>query len=63
MATELRKVGAEVEEGHDTYIFVSPPAAQHADIGTCSNDLPYGDGCLSDTPVTITDLNVPQKRS
>ncbi|MCQ7722205.1 3-phosphoshikimate 1-carboxyvinyltransferase, partial [Salmonella enterica] len=34
MATELRKVGAEVEEGHD-YIRITPPAKlQHADIGT-----------------------------
>ncbi|EAX1356489.1 3-phosphoshikimate 1-carboxyvinyltransferase, partial [Salmonella enterica] len=34
MATELRKVGAEVEEGHD-YIRITPPAKlHHADIGT-----------------------------
>ncbi|WP_079905240.1 3-phosphoshikimate 1-carboxyvinyltransferase, partial [Salmonella enterica] len=34
MATELRKVGAEVEEGHD-YIRITPPAKlQHAHIGT-----------------------------
>jgi hypothetical protein len=34
MATELRKVGAEVEEGED-YIRVTPPAQiQYAEIGT-----------------------------
>lgn len=34
MATELRKVGAEVEEGHD-FIRITPPATlQFADIAT-----------------------------
>ncbi len=34
MATELRKVGAEVEEGHRLYSYHAAGEAQHADIGT-----------------------------
>lgn len=66
MATELRKVGAEVEEGHD-YIRITPPAKlQHADIGTYNDHrmaMCFSLVALSDTPVTIPTLNVPQKRS
>ncbi len=66
MATELRKVGAEVEEGHD-YIRITPPAKlQHADIGTYNDHrmaMCFSLVALSDTPVTILTLNVLQKRS
>lgn len=66
MATELRKVGAEVEEGHD-YIRITPPAKlQHADIGTYNDHrmaMCFSLVALSDTPVTIPTLNVLQKRS
>lgn len=58
MATELRKVGAEVEEGHD-YIRIMPPAKlQHADIGTYNDHrmaMCFSLVALSDTPVTILD--------
>ncbi|MCU7097056.1 3-phosphoshikimate 1-carboxyvinyltransferase [Salmonella enterica] len=58
MATELRKVGAEVEEGHD-YICITPPAKlQHADIGTYNDHrmaMCFSLVALSDTPVTILD--------
>lgn len=58
MATELRKVGAEVEEGHD-YIRVTPPAQlQHADIGTYNDHrmaMCFSLVALSETPVTILD--------
>ncbi|MGC0891296.1 3-phosphoshikimate 1-carboxyvinyltransferase [Pantoea agglomerans] len=58
MATELRKVGAEVEEGHD-YIRITPPAALiHADIGTYDDHrmaMCFSLVALSDTPVTILD--------
>jgi 3-phosphoshikimate 1-carboxyvinyltransferase len=58
MATELRKVGAEVEEGHD-FIRVTPPAhLQHADIGTYNDHrmaMCFALVALSDTPVTILD--------
>ncbi|ELM6788103.1 3-phosphoshikimate 1-carboxyvinyltransferase [Salmonella enterica] len=58
MATELRKVGAEVEEGHD-YIRITPPAKlQHADIGTYNDhrmSMCFSLVALSDTPVTILD--------
>ncbi|NIE50987.1 MULTISPECIES: 3-phosphoshikimate 1-carboxyvinyltransferase [Pantoea] len=58
MATELRKVGAEVEEGHD-FIRVTPPAQlQHADIGTYNDHrmaMCFSLVALSDTPVTILD--------
>ncbi|EEB9690884.1 3-phosphoshikimate 1-carboxyvinyltransferase [Salmonella enterica] len=58
MATELRKVGAEVEEGHD-YIRITPPAKlQHADIGTYKDHrmaMCFSLVALSDTPVTILD--------
>ncbi|ECH1995960.1 3-phosphoshikimate 1-carboxyvinyltransferase [Salmonella enterica] len=58
MATEIRKVGAEVEEGHD-YIRITPPAKlQHADIGTYNDHrmaMCFSLVALSDTPVTILD--------
>ncbi|MBS0969764.1 3-phosphoshikimate 1-carboxyvinyltransferase [Nissabacter archeti] len=58
MATELRKVGAEVEEGHD-YIRVTPPARlQKAEIGTYDDHrmaMCFSLVALSDTPVTILD--------
>ncbi|EBX1506768.1 3-phosphoshikimate 1-carboxyvinyltransferase [Salmonella enterica subsp. enterica serovar Stanley] len=58
MATELRKVGVEVEEGHD-YIRITPPAKlQHADIGTYNDHrmaMCFSLVALSDTPVTILD--------
>lgn len=58
MATELRKVGAEVEEGHD-FIRVTPPASlQHAEIGTYNDHrmaMCFSLVALSDTPVTILD--------
>ena len=58
MATELRKVGAEVEEGED-YIRVTPPAKlQVAEIGTYNDHrmaMCFSLVALSDTPVTILD--------
>ena len=58
MATELRKVGAEVDEGED-YIHVVPPAKlQFAEIGTYNDHrmaMCFSLVALSDTPVTILD--------
>jgi len=58
MATELRKVGAEVEEGHD-YIRVTPPEAiRYAEIGTYNDHrmaMCFSLVALSSTPVTILD--------
>ena len=58
MATELRKVGAEVEEGHD-FIRITPPAQlQFAEIGTYNDHrmaMCFSLVALSDTPVTILD--------
>ncbi|MGF1910388.1 3-phosphoshikimate 1-carboxyvinyltransferase [Vibrio kasasachensis] len=58
MATELRKVGAEVEEGED-YIVVTPPAQlKHAAIDTYDDHrmaMCFSLVALSDTPVTIND--------
>ena len=58
MAAELRKVGAQVEEGHD-YIQVTPPAKlQHAEIETYNDHriaMCFSLVALSDTPVTILD--------
>ena len=58
MATELRKVGAEVEEGED-YIRITPPAAlTAAEIGTYNDHrmaMCFSLVALSDTPVTIID--------
>ena len=58
MATELRKVGAEVEEGND-YIKITPPAQlTHAAIDTYNDHrmaMCFSLVALSDTPVTIND--------
>ena len=58
MATELRKVGAEVEEGED-YIRITPPATLNfAEIGTYNDHrmaMCFSLVALSDTPVTILD--------
>ena len=58
MATELRKVGAEVEEGED-YIRIPPPATlKFAEIGTYNDHrmaMCFSLVALSDTPVTILD--------
>lgn len=58
MATELRKVGAEVEEGHD-YLKITPPTRlQHASIATYNDHrmaMCFSLVALSDTAVTIED--------
>ena len=58
MATELRKVGAEVEEGED-YITITPPVQlKHAAIDTYDDHrmaMCFSLVALSDTPVTIND--------
>lgn len=58
MATELRKVGAIVEEGDD-YICITPPQTiQHAEIGTYNDHrmaMCFSLVALSATPVTILD--------
>jgi len=58
MATELRKVGAEVVEGHD-FIEVTPPAQlNHAEIDTYDDHriaMCFSLVALSDTAVTIND--------
>jgi 3-phosphoshikimate 1-carboxyvinyltransferase len=58
MATELRKVGAQVEEGED-YIVITPPVVlQHAAIDTYDDHrmaMCFSLVALSETPVTIND--------
>ncbi|NVK57937.1 MAG: 3-phosphoshikimate 1-carboxyvinyltransferase [Alteromonadaceae bacterium] len=58
MATELRKLGVEVEEGHD-FIRVTPAATlKHAAIDTYNDHriaMCFSLVALSDTPVTIND--------
>ncbi|SMY32337.1 3-phosphoshikimate 1-carboxyvinyltransferase [Photobacterium andalusiense] len=58
MATELRKVGAMVEEGSD-YITITPPTTlNHAQIDTYDDHrmaMCFSLVALSDTPVTIND--------
>lgn len=58
MATELRKVGAKVEEGED-FIRITPPARlKAAEIGTYNDHrmaMCFSLVALSDTPVTILD--------
>jgi len=58
MAAELRKVGAEVEEGED-YISVTPPERlTHAEIDTYNDHrvaMCFSLVALSDTPITIND--------
>ncbi|OKY25429.1 3-phosphoshikimate 1-carboxyvinyltransferase [Thalassotalea sp. PP2-459] len=58
MATELRKVGAEVVEGED-YISITPPETlNHADIDTYNDHrvaMCFSLVALSQTPITIND--------
>tara|TARA_R110002126_G_scaffold160458_11_gene308130 strand:- start:13796 stop:15076 length:1281 start_codon:yes stop_codon:yes gene_type:complete len=58
MANELRKVGAEVDEGRD-YLKITPPATlTHASIATYDDHrmaMCFSLVALSDTPVTIED--------
>ncbi|MGF1725477.1 3-phosphoshikimate 1-carboxyvinyltransferase [Photobacterium nomapromontoriensis] len=58
MATELRKVGAGIEEGED-YIIITPPAKlKHAAIDTYDDHrmaMCFSLVALGDTPVTIND--------
>ncbi|WP_086983992.1 3-phosphoshikimate 1-carboxyvinyltransferase [Vibrio aphrogenes] len=64
MATELRKVGALVEEGED-YITITPPQQlNHAEIDTYDDHrmaMCFSLVALSDTPVTINDPNCTSK--
>lgn len=64
MATELRKVGAEVEEGQD-YLKITPPARlTHASIATYDDHrmaMCFSLVALSDTPVTIEDPECTRK--
>ncbi|WP_100753179.1 3-phosphoshikimate 1-carboxyvinyltransferase [Vibrio salilacus] len=58
MATELRKVGAEVEEGEDYIIIIPPQQLIHAAIDTYDDHrmaMCFSLVALSDTPVTIND--------
>ncbi|PHM40185.1 3-phosphoshikimate 1-carboxyvinyltransferase [Xenorhabdus mauleonii] len=58
MATELRKVGAEVEEGHDYIRVIPPETLNHAEIETYNDHrvaMCFSLVALSDTPVTILD--------
>ncbi|WP_407332719.1 3-phosphoshikimate 1-carboxyvinyltransferase [Enterovibrio sp. 27052020O] len=58
MATELRKVGAEVEEGEDYIIITPPEQLNHAAIDTYDDHrmaMCFSLVALSDTPVTIND--------
>jgi 3-phosphoshikimate 1-carboxyvinyltransferase len=64
MATELRKVGAEVEEGED-YILITPPTTlKHASIATYNDHrmaMCFSLVALSDTAVTIEDPDCTRK--
>ena len=58
MATELRKVGAEVEEGEDYLKVMPPPQLTHASIATYNDHrmaMCFSLVALSDTAVTIED--------
>ncbi|WP_159653410.1 3-phosphoshikimate 1-carboxyvinyltransferase [Vibrio atypicus] len=58
MATELRKVGAEVEEGQDYIVITPPEQLNHAAIDTYDDHrmaMCFSLVALSDTPVTIND--------
>lgn len=58
MATELKKVGAIVEEGEDYIIITPPKQLQHAAIDTYNDHrmaMCFSLVALSDTPVTIND--------
>lgn len=58
MATELRKVGATVEEGRD-YLTIDPPAQlRHAEIDTYNDHriaMCFSLCCLGNAPITIND--------
>lgn len=64
IATELRKVGAEVEEGED-YILITPPKQlKHASIATYNDHrmaMCFSLVALSDTAVTIEDPDCTRK--
>jgi 3-phosphoshikimate 1-carboxyvinyltransferase len=58
MATELRKVGAEVVEGEDFISITPPKTLNHAEIDTYNDHrvaMCFSLVALSDTPVTIND--------
>ncbi|OCG53704.1 3-phosphoshikimate 1-carboxyvinyltransferase [Gilliamella sp. Choc6-1] len=58
MATELRKVGATVDEGHDYITIIPPVKLNHAKIETYNDHriaMCFSLVALSDTPVTILD--------
>lgn len=58
MATELRKVGAEVVEGEDFITITPPESLTHAEIDTYDDHrvaMCFSLVALSDTPVTIND--------
>ncbi|MGB6222545.1 3-phosphoshikimate 1-carboxyvinyltransferase [Haloferula sp.] len=58
MATELRKVGATVDEGEDYLTIVPPESLKHAEIETYNDHriaMCFSLVALSDTPVTILD--------
>lgn len=58
MATELRKVGAVVEEGHDYIVITPPETLKHAVIDTYNDHrmaMCFSLVALSDTSVTIND--------
>ncbi|WDG00635.1 3-phosphoshikimate 1-carboxyvinyltransferase [Pectobacterium carotovorum subsp. carotovorum] len=58
MAIELRKVGAEVEEGNDYIRIIPPTKLKAAEIGTYNDHrmaMCFSLVALSDTPVTILD--------
>lgn len=64
MATELRKVGAQVEEGEDYIRIVPPQQLQMAQIGTYNDHrmaMCFSLVALSDTAVTILDPNCTTK--
>lgn len=64
MAAELRKVGAEVEEGQDYITIVPPVQLKHAKIKTYNDHriaMCFSLLALSDTPVTILDPNCTAK--
>lgn len=63
MATELKKVGAVVEEGHD-YIVVTPAKIQHAAIDTYNDHriaMCFSLLCFDEASVTINDPKVTSK--
>lgn len=64
MATELRKVGAEVDEGHD-YITVTPPAQPHtAQIDTYNDHrmaMCFSMLAFADCGITINDPDCTSK--